>query len=62
MQGAFCRQLCLLCVLCIFPVKETDTDDIKETKTKAVQKIPSYVIHRMKLKITVDGRIAEEDR
>ncbi len=61
MKRLFSRQLCLFGVLYIFLVGGTGADETKESKQAAVEEVPTYVIHRARSKITIDGRVDEED-
>ncbi len=61
MQHLPCRHICLLCVLCIPEVKESRADDAATNDNPAATKLPTYVIQRVNSKITIDGRIDEED-
>lgn len=61
MKRLFFRQLGLFSLLCVFFSGETTAEEAREPEQDPVEKVPTYVVHRARSKITIDGRIDEED-
>ncbi len=51
----------VLITLCVVSVGEIAADEAERLTEVAAQNVPSYVVHRVKSRIVIDGRIDEED-